>query len=152
MEKVIKIKSAIIAFMLASLLLGGGYALFSAGVLANDSSATSSDFVTHISQATLLKQQANDDVVIIDVRSAKEFNRGHIPGAILIPHNEILKKPQLLDEFQQNNLVFYCESGVRVKRVTRLLKQQPEWQQHSGKIQHLKGDMKQWRANHMPMQ
>ena len=32
----------------------------------------------------------HDDLLIVDVRDAAEFERGHIPGALLIPH-EILE-------------------------------------------------------------
>src|SRR3989304_4657643 len=28
----------------------------------------------------------HDDLLIVDVRDAAEFERGHIPGALLIPH------------------------------------------------------------------
>ena len=36
-----------------------------------------------------LAAQANDNVVWIDVRSKREYRRGHIDGAINIPHGDI---------------------------------------------------------------
>ena len=34
--------------------------------------------------------------VILDTRAQEEYDEGHIPGAILIPHDEILQKAESL--------------------------------------------------------
>lgn len=46
-------------------------------------------------------------VTLVDVRSAQEFGRGHVPGAISIPAEELRRR---LDELPlDHDLVAYCE-------------------------------------------
>ena len=53
--------------------------------------------------------------VILDTRTQEEYDEGHIPGAILIPYDEILEKAEgVLTEKDQLILV-YCRSGRRSK-------------------------------------
>jgi phage shock protein E len=42
-----------------------------------------------VSAISSLAQEADDDSVWIDVRSAEEYKQGHIEGAINIPHADI---------------------------------------------------------------
>ena len=53
------------------------------------------------------------DIIILDVRSPEEFQSGHIPGAILIPHDRIRSEiVYLIPDFDQIVLV-YCRTGNR---------------------------------------
>ena len=53
--------------------------------------------------------------IILDTRTQEEYDEGHIPGAILIPHDQIRQQaPQLLADKNQLILV-YCRSGRRSK-------------------------------------
>jgi predicted sulfurtransferase len=60
-----------------------------------------------ISQAEFKKLQAASEVLVVDVRDAESFKAGHIPGAILVPLNEL---PQHLDELRASKkpIVTYC--------------------------------------------
>ena len=49
------------------------------------------------------------DIIIVDVRSRRAYNKGHIPGAISIPFPDITKRSNELD--QDKMVVIYCESG-----------------------------------------
>jgi rhodanese-related sulfurtransferase len=52
-----------------------------------------------------------DPLTIIDVRSKDEFRQGHIPGAKVIPLDQITKK---LDKIPKSHpVVFTCLSGTR---------------------------------------
>ncbi len=53
--------------------------------------------------------------VLLDARSEEEFFEGHIPGAIVIPHDEISERAE--DELPEKDIpVFvYCRSGNRSK-------------------------------------
>lgn len=53
--------------------------------------------------------------IILDVRTAKEYSEGHIPGAINVPNEIINDKaiPALLDKDQM--ILVYCRSGRRSK-------------------------------------
>ena len=53
--------------------------------------------------------------IILDVRTREEYDQGHIPGAIVISHEEIAEKAkEVLTEKDQLILV-YCRSGRRSK-------------------------------------
>ena len=63
----------------------------------------------------------NDGHVIVDVRRADEYAAGHIPGAILIPNEEIgTEKPAQLPDLDQIILI-YCRSGNRSKQAAQKL-------------------------------
>ncbi len=65
----------------------------------------------------LAKSLIEDGAIVIDTRSQAEFDRGHVEGAILIPHDEMERR---LDEVVAANggdkhkpVVLYCRSGHR---------------------------------------
>jgi rhodanese-related sulfurtransferase len=47
----------------------------------------------------------------IDVREPAEWQRGRIPGAILVPLNALLIAPRRY--LTADNIVFYCAQGIR---------------------------------------
>ena len=53
--------------------------------------------------------------IILDTRTQEEYEEGHIPGAILIPYDQILQKAEgvLMDKDQL--ILVYCRSGRRSK-------------------------------------
>ena len=60
--------------------------------------------------------------VLIDVRSAEEFNTGHLAGAVNIPHTEIAEKISLVAKERSTPLYLYCRSGRRVGIAMEALK------------------------------
>jgi NADPH-dependent 2,4-dienoyl-CoA reductase/sulfur reductase-like enzyme/rhodanese-related sulfurtransferase len=65
--------------------------------------------------------QLNRDDYVLDVRSAGEFKRGHIPSAVHIPVDEIRGR---LAELPQNAVInTYCATGVRSYIACRILMQ-----------------------------
>ena len=120
--------------------------------IANDNSATEDKVgsvaaktfeVTHISQEELAEKRKDPNTVLIDIRTQREVDDGFIPGAVHIPITDIMRNASLLDEHQGKDLVFYCHSGVRAKRLTDHLLDIKHPSQD--KLYHLKGDMKAWR-------
>ena len=58
---------------------------------------------------------SEDGYIILDVRTQEEYDQGHIPGAIVISHEEIAEKAEeVLTDKDQLSLV-YCRSGRRSK-------------------------------------
>ena len=53
--------------------------------------------------------------VILDVRTQEEYDEGHIPGAIVIPHEEIEEKAEDVLTDKDQLLLVYCRSGRRSK-------------------------------------
>lgn len=100
--------------------------------------------VTHLSQQeTIEKIKADqDNVVLIDVRTPREYKNGHLKNAINIPHKNILNNLNLLDQYKDKDIILYCHSGVRVKKVTDVATQNKNKHQ----LFHLKGDYRAWRA------
>ena len=53
--------------------------------------------------------------VILDVREQAEYDQGHIPGAIVIPHEEIEAKAEAALPDKDQLILVYCRSGRRSK-------------------------------------
>ena len=53
--------------------------------------------------------------VILDVRTQEEYDEGHIPGAIVIPYEEIEGKAEDVLTDKDQLLLVYCRSGRRSK-------------------------------------
>ena len=63
----------------------------------------------------------HDDLLIVDVREAEEFHRGHIPGAILVPRGILecavdvagKRRVDKLHGARDQTLVVCCQDGTR---------------------------------------
>ena len=53
--------------------------------------------------------------IILDTRTQEEYDQGHIPGAILIPYDEILEKAEGILTDKNQLILVYCRSGRRSK-------------------------------------
>jgi rhodanese-related sulfurtransferase len=83
--------------------------------------------VTRIQPAELQKLLAKDQAVLVDVRSAQAYERGHLDGALSIPAAEIEKKAsELRRRAGARTVVLYCscafeyaaaEAAVRLARL-----------------------------------
>lgn len=62
-----------------------------------------------------------NDYVILDVRTLEEFDQGHIPGAILIPYDEIEEKAEKILTDKNCLILVYCRSGRRSKIASEAL-------------------------------
>ena len=101
----------------------------------------------------LARITAGNPPTILDVRSRREFARGHVPGAVHIPFWTIVnpwrRNPQpLLDKLARSasgapdgqSLVVYCELGPRAWLAGALL-----GRRGFGRIEYLDGHMFRWR-------
>jgi len=59
--------------------------------------------------------------VLLDVRTQSEYNDGHIQDAINIPHDQLLKEPQLVSAYKDSQVVVFCRSGFRAGKVIEML-------------------------------
>lgn len=53
--------------------------------------------------------------VILDTRTEEEYETGHIPGAIVISHEEIKEKAESVLTDKDQLILVYCRSGRRSK-------------------------------------
>lgn len=61
------------------------------------------------------------DYVILDVRTQAEYDEGHIPGAVLIPDNEIEARAETELPDKERMILVYCRSGRRSKLAAEAL-------------------------------
>lgn len=64
---------------------------------------------------------ANNFAVIIDVRSVAEWNNKHIPGATLIPLNELKSRMSELEQYQAQQIIMQCAVGGRSSKAVEIL-------------------------------
>ena len=53
--------------------------------------------------------------VILDTRTQEEYDEGHIPGAIVLPYDEVLEKAEGILTDKNQLILVYCRSGRRSK-------------------------------------
>ena len=81
-------------------------------------------------------KEQKSDLCILDVRSAREYNSGHVPGAINIGHTEISAHLERFRPYANIDVVVYCERGVRARMAQSTL-----IQAGFTNVYHLTGDM-----------
>lgn len=59
--------------------------------------------------------------IILDVREQEEYDAGHIPGAILIPHTQIADQAEEMLPHKNQLILVYCRSGRRSKLAAEAL-------------------------------
>lgn len=80
---------------------------------------------------------------VLDVRGADEFAEGHLPGAVLIPHDQV---PARLGELgPPREIVLYCRSGRRARMAG------PALEQAGFEVIYLDGDYPGWVAGERPV-
>lgn len=55
----------------------------------------------------------NKEFIILDVRTKEEYDKGHIPGAKLIPVEVIPMNLAQLDKYKDKPVLVYCASGAK---------------------------------------
>ena len=58
---------------------------------------------------------SEDGYIILDARTQEEYDQGHIPGAIVISHEEIAEKAEDVLTDKEQLILVYCRSGRRSK-------------------------------------
>ena len=58
---------------------------------------------------------SEESYIILDVRTQEEYDQGHIPGAIVISHEEIAEKAENVLTDKDQLILVYCRSGRRSK-------------------------------------
>lgn len=76
--------------------------------------------------------------VFIDVRTPEEYKQGHIPGAVLIPLNELENRQSEIPK--DKKVLLICRSGSRSAQANAILQKQGFTNTFS-----VKGGMLEWR-------
>ena len=64
---------------------------------------------------------SEEGYIILDVRTQEEYDEGHIPGAIVISHEEIEEKAEDVLTDKDQLILVYCRSGRRSKLAAEAL-------------------------------
>jgi rhodanese-related sulfurtransferase len=78
-------------------------------------------------------------LLVLDVRGAAEFDEGHIPGAINIPHDVLGERIAEIGPVGERDVVVYCRSGRRAEIALETLKGAG-----FSRLFHLEGDYLRW--------
>jgi phage shock protein E len=99
------------------------------------------DATTPVQPGELAALLARDDApLLLDVRTPEEFAQGHVPGATLVPVQELEARLGELEAYKARGIVTYCEVGGRASKAAELLRA-------SGfsNVRLLDGSMQRWR-------
>ena len=84
---------------------------------------------------------------IVDVRSAAEYDSGHVPGAIHLPFWQVGRKWQKLGSMRDLPVVVYCGHGPRAYIAGAALRRRG-----FSNVAYLAGHMKKWKAMDLPLE
>lgn len=88
------------------------------------------------------KDSAKPAPLILDVRTPEEFADGHVPGAVLIPHDQL--EARIAELGAPREIVVYCRSGRRSGLAEPILEK-------SGfRVHQLEGSWQAWQAAGLP--
>ena len=76
------------------------------------------DYVSITAEEAKDMMDAEQDYIILDVRTEEEFAEGHIPGAVLIPDYEIGERAREMLPDKEQLIFVYCRSGNRSKKAS----------------------------------
>ena len=65
--------------------------------------------------------ETTNGYILLDTRTREEYDQGHIPGALLIPHTEIAQRVEEELPDQDQVILVYCRSGNRSKQASEVL-------------------------------
>lgn len=84
-------------------------------------------------------QQEKDRYVWVDVRTPEEYEEGHIPGTLHIPHDQMEQRHDELAKLKDQNILLICRSGMRSVFAAEILADKGYTNLHN-----LKGGMLEW--------
>jgi rhodanese-related sulfurtransferase len=103
--------------------------------------------IHRVSPADAEKLLAEGGVLLVDVRTPKEFQDGHIPGATLFPLTELSKRPNQLSKDKTQPVLVYDGTGGRSAKAARIL-----YREGYRDVYDLAGGLHAWIAAQKPIQ
>src|SRR5438067_11226822 len=69
----------------------------------------------------VVREQASNGAVVIDVREAEEWSTGHVPGARHVPKSYLESRIEGAVPDRSQHVILYCQSGIRSAWAARTL-------------------------------
>ncbi len=92
--------------------------MMSLGAVSANAQSTAKE-IKNVNASEFKKLMSEKDVVVLDVRTPREYAAQNIEGATNIPLNTIAKKADTLDKSKK--YLVYCRSGARSRRASMIL-------------------------------
>jgi phage shock protein E len=78
---------------------------------------------------SIRERVAEEEAVLVDVRTVEEWDRGHVAGAVMLPLDSLRKhsldREKLADTLpKEKPLYLYCMVGMRSKQATAILRRE----------------------------
>jgi rhodanese-related sulfurtransferase len=89
----------------------------------------------------------NNDALVLDVRDNAAFTTAHLPRAKNIPLGDLDKRVDEISKFKEKPVLIVCESGLRSRAASRLLKAKQFTQ-----VSSLKGGFAEWQKAALPVE
>lgn len=105
-------KIFILALLVAVLLVGCGRA---------DKSYQEAEYVNITAEEAKHIMDDTEGYLILDVRTQEEYDEGHIPCAVVIPHTEVEARAEAELPDKEQVILVYCRSGRRSKLAAQAL-------------------------------
>ncbi|MEX2353299.1 MAG: rhodanese-like domain-containing protein [Gammaproteobacteria bacterium] len=102
--------------------------------------------INQLEPGELTRRINHEHAVVIDVRSAEDYQAGHIMDAVNIPEGELQNRKKEIEKYRKKPVVVYCQNGTTSNRAVRLLKADgfPD-------VSGLKGGLMSWQKAGMPL-
>lgn len=111
---------SLIILMMATIFMGCGVLVAPSMTGVADAGAVEEgSLTTNLGPETVKVLLEKGEIIVVDVRQPSEYERGHIPGSLLIPLDELDERLQEIPEGKR--VVTVCRSGSRSSRAKRLL-------------------------------
>ena len=95
----------------------------------------------------LVRVEAGDEMLVLDVRRPDEFAQGHVPRAVNIPYTDLEARLQEVRDAGNVDVIVYCRSGRRARIAEDLL-----FESGFERLLHLEGDMLGWAEKGLPLE
>ncbi|TWI03046.1 rhodanese-related sulfurtransferase [Luteimonas cucumeris] len=95
-------------------------------------------------QLQAMLQSRSPAPLVLDVRSEQEFADGHVPQAVLIPHDQLQDRLGELDPAR--GIVVYCRTGRRSAIAEEVLVR------NGFRVRELEGNWLGWQASGLPVE
>ncbi|PCI08259.1 MAG: sulfurtransferase [Gammaproteobacteria bacterium] len=99
-----------------------------------------------LSPSMAIRLMNNDEALILDIRTAAEYKKGHIKGAKNVPLNELGSSTENYSKFKDKSVLIYCYTGNTAIRAIKMLKK-------AGfeKVNNLEGGIAAWKEANLPL-
>ncbi len=87
----------------------------------------------------------NEEAVLVDVREKKEFDSGHVAGAVHIPYSRVSQNLSELEKYRDKTIVVADKLGQHAGQVGKTLRKE------GFEVRRMQGGMSEWANQGLPL-